>query len=176
MDRSNLQKEADTERERALRNLEQAIRSGNLKAQRPTGDFADIRQTKFATKNFGSKKEMCKYIYRFLHGGTVFRPEVDVMNPAPGQYYSDYLFPRDTYLIKEGQAVIDTPEDELEKKLDWLFGKKKVPFISFVAGLDDKDVKRVCMILGEQSLICSSMSFSFSGGVANEEIQKVLNL
>lgn len=72
---------------RTAKTLKEAVKENDFKIQRPNGIFANISQNKYVSVRFDSTAEIYKFLYDFLHKGKAIRPEIQVPNPKPVQYF-----------------------------------------------------------------------------------------
>ena len=156
---------------KALQQLADAAVKGKLIVKHPDGRITDTSQTKHLMKRFTSSQEMYSFIYSVLHTKGLTRPEVNVLNPHPSGYSSEYLFPKDMFLVGEGAAIKNAESQDLPKAFESVFERTGAPAIQIIAGYDANDAKRVNIMLMPQFMKMNYVDISFSGGFSDQEIE-----
>lgn len=162
-------------RKAATRILRDAIADNNLYYSRPDGSLSNIRETKYRSVTYPTSEDYGSFIYEFLHEMGLHKPEVNVTNPGALKYDSDHIFPRNMFIPKASQEIMNAEKSDIYNVINAVFTKYNTPAIMFVAGIDQTDVKRVTMAVMKTSLNKKMIDFSFAGGVSDAEIEKIIH-
>ena len=163
----------NTRREK-MKELAKALDSGNLYAPMPDGSWIRSGDTKYRTVTLGDKDAAGAFIYNFLHNMRLKSPEVNVVNPRPSQFDEEHIFPKDMFFPEASQEIIDAPKEGFSDTLTAIFTKYNTPVITFIAGLDRNDAKRVTMTVLKDLLSAGTIALSFTGGISENAIDNFI--
>ena len=158
---------------RKMKELDDALKSGNLYTEMPDGSLVRSGDTKFRTITLG-KDAAGMFIYNFLHKMRLNKPEVNVVNPHPSQFDEEYMFPKDIFLSEASQEIIAAPEEGFSDTLYAVFTKYNAPVINFVAGMNKNDAMRVTMTITKDFLLTGTIPLSFTGNISENVIDNFI--
>lgn len=124
-------------------------------------------------KKFESEQEMFSFLYKLIHGKSLYKPEIQVFNPSPVGFKDGYIIPRDAFLIVEGVVIERTPKAQFPNVVKSMFNEKNIPAINIMGGSDSSDLKRVTTLVTPKSVCDNTVEMHFIGGFSKEEIRRI---